>query len=590
MKKSILNKEIIKLFKTLKLVYGINKLQFISVSILTIISGIIPLFSIKSMQKLINSIQNNNNSLEIIINALMIYLTINVFSILISNLKSYITNLFRIEVNYVINERVLLKTKNLSLLDYEDENVYNMIRKAQDGNSSRLFNIYMIINDFITQSIALISVSTIILFWNPLILIVIILIPIANTLYTAYIGHKSYLIEMNRVDKRRKISYINYLMTNNIAYKELKSYNAWGYLINIFKNNYKNIINEDKKILKEQVSVTTCLSILDEIVGAIVIYNVVKISIVGTMLMGDIVALINTLSTIQSNITGILRSIIELYRENLYIEELYKLLEYQSKEAKGKIKLEEIAEIEFKNVSYRYKSRTEYSLKNVSFKILKGETLGIIGENGSGKTTIIKLLAGFYDDYEGEIKINGIELKELDKKEYHSKIAVLFQDFNKYEFNLRENIGISKEDFIDDDELIMNIINKVGLVDTVKKLSNGLDSRLGSWFGGTELSGGQWQKIGIARTLLRQSQITILDEPTSALDPLSEYQMFDLVKNEDIGNIKIVISHRLSNVSRLNSRIIMLRHGAIIVDGYHEDIINNNHQYKELYMSETRAV
>ncbi len=591
MKIKVIRREIKRLLKTLKFIYEIKMIYFLFLSTLTVISGIMPFLTIKAMQKLINSIQDvAYGGVELVLSSLLIYVSINIISILTSNSKSYITNMLNIELNYVVNEKILLKTKSLSLLDYEDEKVYNMIRKAQDGSSTRLFNVYIALNNFIAQLIALISLSSIIFLWNPMILLIIILIPTIKTIYTAHIGYKSYEIEMKRIDKRRKISYINYLMTNNIAYKELQSYNSWNYLIKIFKNNFESIMIQDKKILKEQLSVTSILTILDEIISATIIFNVVKSSITGSIRIGDTVAVINTLSNIQNSIISLLQSLIEMYRENLYVKELYSLLDYKSNKFKGKTKIDKIKEVEFIKVSFQYNSQSEYSLKNISFKIKFGETLCFIGENGSGKTTIIKLLAGFYDNYEGDIKINGIDFKEIDKNDFRNKISVLFQDYNKYELKLRENIGISKTELIGDDNTLYNVINKVGLREFLNTLTDGLDSKLGNWFGGTELSGGQWQKLGIARTLLRCAEIIILDEPTSALDPISEYQMFSLIKKENKDCIKVFISHRLGNILKLNCRIIVLKKGEIVVDGYHDDILKKSLLYKEMLQSETRAI
>lgn len=214
----------------------------------------------------------------------------------------------------------------------------------------------------------------------------------------------------------------------------------------------------------------------------------------------------------------------------------------------------------------------------------KGETLSLVGENGSGKTTLVKLLSAFYDDYEGDILVNGMELKSIKKSCYRKKIGVIFQDFNKYEMTCRENVALGDIRHIDNDILLEQAIEKSGSKDFVNQLPNGMDHQLGVWFDdGFQLSGGQWQRLAIGRAFLKQADCYIFDEPSSALDPVSEADVFRKTIQILDGKIGIFISHRLFNLRKFSSRILVLKDGNLVEDGTHDVLMERESHYRYLY-------
>ena len=220
----------------------------------------------------------------------------------------------------------------------------------------------------------------------------------------------------------------------------------------------------------------------------------------------------------------------------------------------------------------------------MSFKIEKGEKISLVGENGSGKSTLVKLLSAFYDTYEGEILINGIELKKINKTCYRQKMGVVFQDFNKYELTCRENIGIGEIQCINNDVLLEDALEKSGSKEFVAQLPKGLDNQIGVWFEeGVQLSGGQWQRLAIARAFLKKSDCYIFDEPSSALDPVSEADVFKKTLSMLDGKIGIFISHRLFNLRKFSSRILILKEGCLIEEGSHEALMATESHYSYLY-------
>lgn len=248
------------------------------------------------------------------------------------------------------------------------------------------------------------------------------------------------------------------------------------------------------------------------------------------------------------------------------------------------IPIEEINTIEFIDVSFKYPNRQEYALRDISFKIRKEENISLVGENGSGKSTLVKLISGFYHDYEGEILINGVSMKKINKEDLGNKIGIIFQDFNRYELTCRENIGLGNIHLIDNDIKLQDAIDKAYAKEMVNSLPKGIDTQLGVWFDeGVQLSGGQWQRIALSRAFLRDADCYILDEPSASLDPVSEHEIFRRTSDLAKDKISIFISHRLYNLRKISSRILVLKEGKLIEEGTHEELMNLNKHYRYLY-------
>lgn len=275
----------------------------------------------------------------------------------------------------------------------------------------------------------------------------------------------------------------------------------------------------------------------------------VQATFVGQILVGNLVSLIQAITLTQSTSQSIVQGILSLCQNNLYIKQLFDFLDMPEEAETQTINqsLSAIQSIEFRNVSFRYPNTEVNAISNVSFTLSQGEKLAIVGRNGSGKSTIVKLLTHLYSEFEGEILINGHSIHEMDKDSFREKIGVVFQDFVHYEMAVRDNIGFGNVSSREMDEDIWTAIDKAGITDLVVSLPDKIDTLLGKWFeDGQQLSGGQWQRIAIARAFMRNADVYVLDEPSSFLDPHAEkevFQKFDQLVNEKLG---VFISHRLS--------------------------------------------
>lgn len=555
-------------------IYEISPKYFIMTLFFTILVGATSAMSIWATRILLNGITIGSEGREInLIVILITYGIINILIQLIQSVNRYISTKQQVTIDYKMNMDVLEKCKELRLRDFEDSEIYNILSRAEMEGQVKVYITYRNILTVITQIASIISIAVVILSWNSYVFLLVFITPILSTIINTRIGYENYKMRMERMKEVRKTSYISYLLTNDIACKEVKTYNIGSYLIDIFSSLKKKIQSQDLHMVKRRTIWSIGLSLIEEVISLFVIFNVVKMATLGKILVGDTVAYIDSLSAIQSNVGMFLTSLSEIYNDILYVEQFYKLLDLETKQDENRrMEIEEIREIEFKNVSYSYEGSSSFVLSDINIKINKGDTIGIVGENGSGKTTFIKLLCGFYDDYQGEILINGIELKGIDLNVLRKRMGVIFQDFNKYEMTLRENIGFGYINEINNDDKIVKVLEEVKLNNKVDRFAEKIDTQMGRWFGGEELSKGQWQRIALGRAFIRDADIYILDEPTASLDPVSEKDIFDLILDKSKDRICMFITHRLDNIAEMNSRIIVFSEGKIIGDGKHQEL------------------
>ncbi|MGL5575389.1 MAG: ATP-binding cassette domain-containing protein, partial [Sarcina sp.] len=427
--------------------------------------------------------------------------------------------------------------------------------------------------------------------WNWKSGVLLIILPVVLSIYFFKISKNEHEVYMNRTKNERKSWYISLLITKDITFKEIKFYDLGEYLVKKYKDIRKVFVDENIILYKKRYLFSIVFSVVNYILMSVIVFFIIFSTFVGEILIGTAMSIINSLASVETSFKQLINTVIEMHEDNLYIEQFIRFLELETDKnklnEKSLINIDEIKSIEMKNVSYRYPNSNQWVLKNINFKIITGEKVSLVGKNGSGKSTLIKILSCQYNDYEGQVLINGVDLRNINKKKFLRKMGIVYQDFNKYEFNLRENISLGDLEKKNNDSEIIHSLCMASGSNILEKIDS-IEQQLGVWFeDGVQLSGGEWQKLAIARAFFRAGDIYILDEPSAALDAIAEYEMFKnflaLIDNK----IGLFITHKINN-SRFADKIIVLKDGEITEQGTFDELKKDKREFYNLLNAKER--
>jgi ATP-binding cassette subfamily B protein len=412
---------------------------------------------------------------------------------------------------------------------------------------------------------------------------------IANTRY----GWRGYWMARRQSPDRRRMGYFLDLLTKDTYNKEIKLFGLGEHLMDRWKVIADRFYRENSALLRRRSFMGFLWSSLTTVVTSGTFLYVALQAIARRLTLGDLTLYTQAVANVQSSFQGILGSITALYEGGLYLNTLFEFLDYEPaiRNRPDAVPLEcpLHSGIEFLNVSFTYPGKSTPSLRGVSFTVNLDETMALVGQNGAGKTTIVKLLTRLYDPDEGQILLNGRDIREYDLASLHRAIGVIFQDYVTYFFSAAENIGVGRLAEMDERSLIEEAAAKSGADAVIEGLPSGYETTLGRWFDeGYQLSGGEWQKVALARAFMRDAEILILDEPTASLDARAEYEIFARMQRLTEGKIALFISHRFSTV-RLADRILVLENGTIKEDGTHEELLDLGGTYAELFNLQAAA-
>ncbi len=386
---------------------------------------------------------------------------------------------------------------------------------------------------------------------------------------------------------RKRFWYLSDLIQNKEGIKEMKIFGTAKRFLAELTGIQKKFAKQNLNVGKKRLRNSFLLNIFGTFIYILIEGFIAVITIAGKISLGSLTYYIFVVNNFETGVSGFFGNLSRVFDQSLYVKDILNVLDMP---AKIKIASKPVVintnmppKIEFKNVSFSYPESKEKVLDNFSIVIQPGEKVAFVGENGAGKTTIIKLLARFYDVNEGEILINGINIKEIDLVSWYKSLGVIFQDFIKYEYSLEENIHFGK---LHEPFNLKNILNAAAFsgVDRIARdLPNGYKQMLGKTFeDGVDLSHGQWQKVALARTFLRDAPILILDEPTASIDAKAEKEIFDKVDKLSKSKTAIVISHRFSTV-RNADKIYVIEHGKIVESGTHKTLLAKQGIYAALF-------
>jgi ATP-binding cassette subfamily B protein len=498
---------------------------------------------------------------------------------LISRLIDYYNSVLADRYTRYVSIEVMRHASALDLQAYENPVFYDRLERARVQATDRLGMIQSL-GSLFQQSITTISLSIVIMLYSPWLLLVLVGCLIPAFLGESHFAFLNYAKNFRQTPAKRQLDYLRQLGGSKEAAKELKLFGLSEFLTGRFTELSNAIFDENLALSRRRLIAVSLLSILSTggYYGAYVwvIYKTAtRVFSVGTlsMLTSNIMNAANNISQIFSLLSGIADQL-AFFDMKPTVTSKPNALPAPRPIRQG---------FEFRNVSFRYPGTERWILRNLNFRLEPGERIALIGQNGQGKTTIVKLMSRLYDPTEGQVLLDGVDLREYNIEDLCREIGVIFQDFMRYEMTARENIAVGRIEFLPDFQRIRSAAHKSLADDVIAKLAGEYDQMLGRRFeGGVDLSGGEWQKLALARAYLRESQVLILDEPTAALDARAEFEVFERFNELTIGKMALFISHRFSTV-RMAERIIVLENGSIAEEGSHDRLMARSGIYAEMF-------
>ena len=485
-----------------------------------------------------------------------------------------------------VSVRVMEHAAGLDLMAYEDPAFYDRLERARVQATDRLYMIQAI-GRLIQQVITTITLSISIMVFSPWLLLLLIVGVIPAFVGETHFAFVGYAKNFRQTPIRRQLDYLRILGGSKEAAKELKLFGLKDFLTGRFKGLSTRVYEEDIALARRKVVAGAFLSAIGTAGYYTAYVFAVWRTVTGVFSFGTLTLLANAIREASSNLQQTFSTLSTIADQALFLTDLIAFFEMrptiESKPNALPAPRPIRSGFEFRNVSFRYPGSSRLVLNGLNFHLRPGERVALIGENGEGKTTIVKLLTRLYDPVEGQVFLDGVDLREYSLEDLYREIGVIFQDYMRYEMTARENIAVGRIEQIDNLPLIQQSAQKSMADEVIAKLPAGCEQMLGRRFdGGVDLSGGEWQKIALARAYLRDAQVLILDEPTSALDARSEYEVFQRFAELTAGKMALFISHRFSTV-RMADRIVVLENGRIAEEGDHDALTNLRGRYAEMF-------
>lgn len=561
-----------------------SRVCFLFRGIASVFAAIIPFLTIYLSKHIVDGVMEKKHSDIILL--LMLLMFTNIFNDLINDFLMYMKDLHDDRLKNMVETRIMERALDIDVAKF-DSTVFPDLLQAASNNSytliNAIWNVFRLLSVSVSFTIALASAAA----YNIVFVLVIFLVMLPSVFvdqkYAKEI-HDFYL--QNIINERKKYHYQNMALERQWA-RDVRLYDLKKFILTRYSNLWKLIYNQKKRLLRNQFFANSIVGLLPEVVMFLLSLLIILDVKNGKITIGDYIFIMGIFSTLCTSLYAVISANVTIYKDRLNIEILSKFEEFQNNIQDSGIEIldSDKIEIEFKNVSFSYPNCDNEVLHKVSFKINSGEKVCLVGINGSGKSTIIKLLLRYYNVTDGEILINGMAIEKYTLQSLKNSVSILFQDITLYPFDLKENIVIADIDRANNQEEAAIIsLKRAGAYHLLNKLPYGVNTYIHKIFSdeGYEPSGGEAQQIGLARSIYRSRALLILDEPSSDLDPESEANMMKNIINMWQNKTVIFTSHRMSIVNLAN-RIIVIEDGRIIENGQHEQLINSNGRYAELY-------
>lgn len=481
---------------------------------------------------------------------------------------------------------IIQKTSQLSLGQLEDATFYDKLERARQQVTGRV----SLLSSILTQSQDFIIIFTLlagIISFEPWLIVLLLLSIVPTIVNEIKFSGTSYSLARSWTTERRELDYLRYAGASDVTAKEVKLFGLADFLALRFKMLANKYFLANKALAIRRASWGVIFNFLGALSYYIAYIVIVYRALNGLITIGDLTFLAGSIQRVKSKMQSFFIRFTSISESALFLQDYFDFLDLPDEEY-GETNFEALPEspkvgFRFENIGFQYPNSEKWVVRHINFTLKASEKLAFVGENGAGKTTLIKLLLRFYEPTEGTIYLDEVPIHRFKKSVYQQYFGVIFQDFVKFELTVRENIAVGKIKDIDNDTKILEAADKSLAIDVIDDLPTGLEQQLGRRFkNGKDLSGGQWQKIALARAYMKDAKVLVLDEPTSALDARAEYEAFQRFIALTEGKTAILISHRFSTV-RMADRILVLKNGTVHEIGTHQELMDHQDLYAELF-------